>query len=189
MYNAWLNQPTGDLHSDVQWARRISWSGDQDVHPAARTAVAELSFWFPSIDVLQYEDGNPSPGSIIVGTCEDSAVMHALADGFTCPAGGPEAFALRMTNDHQLVIVGGGPAGVLYGVFAVIRHGQLRKPWTSASVDVDQRPATAIRLINHWNNWRGFPEDACFGPRIGIDGARWDSIFFLGGHAQGRQRD
>ena len=174
MHNSWLN--FDHRNSDVDTAtvslagaRRILWAGERAAagRPALRTALSELTAALPyatAVDFasLAHSNSLEEPGSVLIGTCEDVAIVRAI--GFACPVLGDEAFALRVSG-RRLVVAGGGDAGVLYSAFAVVRHAQLGTPWEAAAIDADESPSTSLRLLNHWSVWRGEPQDAWMPPR------------------------
>ena len=88
-----------------------------------------------------------------------------------------EAFALRVLNQSSasptVLITGSGPAGVLYGAWALRRLTRLHTPLTTASIYRLESPATTVRCINLWSQWRGFPYDAW----MAMPAGRADSIF------------
>ena len=213
MHRAWLNYNTSAHAGPLHWATRIVWKGGAGSHPAVRTAARELAALLPWATAGDGAAAGQQPpraaaGVVLLGTCDDPAVAQALG-GAPAPAGagrpqhvcaGPgapasEAYTLRMTGDGSLVIAGGGPAGVLYGVFAVARmlQTQPHAPWP-VGLDHTEGPATQVRLLNHWSQWRGLPCDAWMPPRsnhseappgggggIFCDGAdRTDSLFSWG---------
>ena len=59
-----------------------------------------------------------------------------------------------------VLIASSGPAGVLYGAWALRRLTRLGTPLTAASINRLESPVTNVRCINLWSQWRGFPYDA-----------------------------
>ena len=157
-----------------------------DPHPATRTAALELKAVLPWAKVVSVKSWTASGAKmsgrerlagpvVVVCTCREyAAVFHTLrvtssADvSPPCPLGDSSdesAFALQLNPNPaggapSLIVIGGGPAGMLYGAFAVVRHIRLHLPLTSAAFDTVQTPSTRVRLLNHWSNWRGFKADA-----------------------------
>ena len=88
--------------------------------------------------------------------------------GIGLTEGGPEA-AVTLKTDGALpdggyvlhaakgsVTVRGGGAGVLYGVFALLRHLQTAWcGWDELTLEEEKRPSNDLRLLNHWDNLEG----------------------------------
>ena len=187
MRKAWLNGSDADV-VPLHWVDRIVWPGaDATPHPAARTASAELETLLPWAKLTSMSDWAAPRGAasraaaVVVCTCNEH---HAIADlvgpeqhSVVCPSAGSvgggttdfgdSSFALRFLNTTTgpvLLVVGGGAPGMLYGAFAVVRHVRLRLPITAGALDTTQTPATKVRLLNHWSNWRGLPQDGWADP-------------------------
>lgn len=82
----------------------------------------------------------------------------------TKPGGVPDSFSIRKDGPN-LRIEGSTDAGVLYGVFALLRRIALHQP----VVDEQQSPYAPIRWTNEWNNLDGSIERGYGGPSIFFD--------------------
>lgn len=71
------------------------------------------------------------------------------------PGAGEEGYRLRGTPDGAEVSAN-RDGGVLYGVFALLRHLQTGQPLDG--LDVTSAPRISRRLLNHWDNLNGFVE-------------------------------
>jgi len=119
-------------------------------------------------------------GQTILGTADE--VRKAFPD-LPVPADlGAEVYWIDFRHvqegdKRQLFIVGGGPAGVLYGTFAFLRY-----PPAIARILVSnegegstrEAPAMPIRWVDEWDNANGTVERGYGGP----------SIFFENGHVR-----
>ena len=173
MYRAWLNNG-----SATQSLRRVVWASS-DPHPALATAIQELASGC-GVDAVDITSGGmAAAGSIVTGLCGDDHVRQLLGDDPCTVAGEPEAFILRLLGSpERVLLVGGGPSGVLYGSFALLRHLRLQQPWDAAALDRVERPSPSIRMINHWSQWRGASKaDLWTPPRMS---GRGDSMFDWG---------
>lgn len=114
-----------------------------------------------------------SAGITEIGTVDD---FHAIHPNLPLPAGiGPEDFwidTIHRNGHNHLVIAGGSPRGVLYGVFALLRDlaGGSGAP-ANPSI---QHPAFPIRWVDEWDNADGSIERGYAGR----------SIFFDAGHVR-----
>jgi alpha-glucuronidase len=95
-------------------------------------------------------------GSVIVGTPENSALVRDLKWASDLSAAGDDGFILRSTrigNKSVTVIASSSDIGALYGSFHFLRLMQ-----TGQAIDklnVTERPALQLRLMNHWDNPNG----------------------------------
>ena len=95
------------------------------------------------------------PGAVIAGT-PASPLIATLGWTAALDRLGDEGYVIRSTTVDgipSLVVASRGEAGVLYGTFHLLRLMQTRQPLTS--LDLEERPRLARRLLNHWDNLDG----------------------------------
>ncbi len=139
---AWLNyrKLPGDL---PPYARGLYYTQDS---PVVLSAVDELklavqSLYEAHIPALQiaYEDADSLTEGILLTLVKDGDL-------------GEEGFHLYR-NKQVLAIEAGAPAGILYGVFHLIR--KLRAGEGLEALDERQLPEMPLRMLNHWDNMDG----------------------------------
>ena len=194
MYRAWLKHPN-DTHAPfghgfqaLRLAALNVTRGTENFPPALDTALEELEL---ALDINQGQDlevehaTTVEAGTIIVGLCGSPAVHALTTHSGTDPCAqitSEEGFALhtlpgmKPRQHRSLLIASGGASGALYGAFEVVRR--LRRHRLTSHVSGHplhfvSNPSTAVRCINLWSQWRGFPFDAWMGWPAG----REDSIF------------
>lgn len=127
--------------------------------PAEQTALAELlSAWQGMLGqrlrVQRADDARSADGDLIVlGT---AAQVRKWQRKLAARDLAPEAFdiAVRARGDDTLFMVQGGDgAGVLYGVYALLREIAQQKPLHA--VERREAPAAPIRWTNEWDNLDG----------------------------------
>ncbi len=92
-------------------------------------------------------------GALVIGTPAASPIVAALAWDDDLRAAGAEGFVLRETpvgGHRAIVIAAATDVGVLYGVFAFLRHLQTNRPLHGLSVT--SAPRIELRLLDHWDN-------------------------------------
>ncbi|SDE17390.1 alpha-glucuronidase family glycosyl hydrolase [Glycomyces harbinensis] len=113
-------------------------------------------------------------GTLVIGTIDASphvrqAVSAADADGL-----GTEGFAIRVQRSgrgvKRVVVAANAPAGVLYGVFHLIRL--LQNGTEPEDLDATEVPSTELRMLNHWDNLDGSIERGYAGRSI----FAWDAL-------------
>jgi alpha-glucuronidase len=124
-----------------------------------------------SYGVLQQDFlGVPREGAFLIGD------WSAFGPHVSPPISDPDGFlVMRSTTSKRgpiIWIVGGSDRGVLYGVFAVLRH--LAVSPESPFPNRVQRPSAPLRWVDEWNNLDGSIERG-YGGR---------SIFFAGGEVR-----
>jgi alpha-glucuronidase len=145
--------------------------GDSEV---MRTAQQELVRGYHGLlgKALAIADAPSSP-AIVLGTYRE---MRKLVPGLGPPANyTEESYLIARTKAHGvpcLVIAGGGEAGVLYGVFALLSR--MARGSALPAAGRWQGPAAPIRWVNQWDNLDGTIERGYAGP----------SIFFENGHVR-----
>jgi alpha-glucuronidase len=112
-------------------------------------------------------------GAIIVGTPANSALLRDLNWTADLNAAGEEGFIIRSTRiaKHPVTVVAShSEIGALYGTFHFLRLLQTGQPIDH--VDITERPALQLRLMNHWDNLGGTIERGYGGRSIW----QWDDL-------------
>lgn len=105
----------------------------------------------PGVVITAARPARPLPPGSLSLDCHDAAV----------PPGG--AFSIKPA-DGGLRISAGEPVGCLYGAYAVLRELSLgRDP---ATIDLAERPAMPLRMLDHWDNPDGSVERGYAGRSI-----------------------
>jgi alpha-glucuronidase len=92
-------------------------------------------------------------GTVIVGTPENSALVRGLNWTASLRAVGDEGFIIRsvlLARQPVTVIASNSEIGALYGGFHFLRLMQTGQPIDR--LDMTERPALQLRLMNHWDN-------------------------------------
>lgn len=103
----------------------------------------------------------PGENIVVLGTqAEVRAWRPVLAGGGKLDS---DAYRLRREG-NILLIEGGGPRGVLYGTFALLRD--IGEEHPLRTLDVTSRPWGQVRWTNEWDNMNGTIEHEFAGPSI-----------------------
>lgn len=154
-YDLWLRyQPLEDAETQRSYQEILSsiWMGSDS--PTLEAAAKELQRGLRGLlgeDVPIISDVRG--GTVVLGTPSDSEMIADLDLQEPLRALGPEGFLLRSVNVGELptlVIAANDDAGVLYGVFDLLRRMQTLEPVDA--LDVAEAPAIGHRLLNHWDN-------------------------------------
>ena len=93
----------------------------------------------------------PVPGAILLGTPASVPAVARL--DLPLAALGAEGYLIRslaLDGVPVTVVAANGDAGVLYGVFALLRH--LQTGGRLDGIDIASAPAVDRRILNHWDN-------------------------------------
>ena len=96
---------------------------------------------------------NRDDASVVIGLPQTSTLIRKLQWDADLKRLGPEGFRIRtIRNDNRdvIVIASATDIGALYGAFHFLRLLQTEQPIDR--LQVDQRPALKLRLLNHWDN-------------------------------------
>jgi alpha-glucuronidase len=113
-------------------------------------AVAMLKGTFPA------SGSGLESGTVVAGTPGNSALVRDLKWSDELSRAGDEGFVVRSTRigGHPVtVIASSGETGSLYGAFYFLRLMQTGRP--IERLNVTERPALQLRLMNHWDNPNG----------------------------------
>ncbi|MGE5126568.1 MAG: alpha-glucuronidase family glycosyl hydrolase, partial [Betaproteobacteria bacterium] len=92
-------------------------------------------------------------GVLVVGTTESSPSVAGLGLSADLARAGDEGFLIRSTRiagRRATVVAANTDAGVLYGVFRLLRLVQTGQPVSALSIV--ERPRIRYRLLDHWDN-------------------------------------
>lgn len=95
-------------------------------------------------------------GALVVGTPAGSPLVRAAGLDAELARVGPEGYLIRsasVAGRTATLIAAPGEAGVLYGVFHLLRLVQTGRPLEGLAIE--ERPRLALRMLNHWDNLDG----------------------------------
>ena len=107
-------------------------------------------------DNVSLNDGNLQVGTVIVGTPSTSPLVRDLNWAANLGALGNEGYIIRsatVAGQPVTVIAANSEIGALYGAFHFLRLMQTAQPIDR--LDIAERPALQLRLMNHWDNPNG----------------------------------
>jgi alpha-glucuronidase len=98
-------------------------------------------------------------GAIVVGTPADSPAIARLGWTARLARAGGEGYVIRSATigGHAVTVVASQTEiGALRGTFHFLRLLQTRQP--AGALDIEERPAMALRFLDHWDNLDGSVE-------------------------------
>ena len=174
LYKAWLQfDPPATKQRDQDLFRNIVAEGANSTVQTAGSELAqavESMFGFkPSVS-----ETHPVSGSarIILGTAETSNWIRNFAEELALDRIEGDGFVtktLKEGTDVAIVVAAKIPAGVVFGVFDLMRRIQLGQD--PLALNVLENPQVTIRMVAHWSYFRGLFGDRWRG------GGRDSSIF------------
>ena len=169
LYKAWLqfNPPTTKQRHPDLFRNIIAEGENSTVQTAGAELVqaAESMFGFkPFIS----ETTTVTGPKIILGTVETSDWIRDRAEDLQLNRIEGDGFVIKAV-DNTVVVAGRIPAGVIFGVFDLIRRIQIGQD--PLALDVLENPQVPIRMVAHWSYFRGLLGDRWRG------GGRDSSIF------------
>ncbi|OBR67675.1 alpha-glucuronidase [Paenibacillus oryzae] len=169
-YKAWLSyrrladQPGFESMAEQLSTISVFGSGGKEV--LLKTAVAELQLGLQALlgkPILIIQEQEQMQGGIVLGQFhQDGSSGESFGTRYfnesSIKNAGSEGFAIVFSkSDNCLAIGAASPAGLLYGVFHLLRliaAGETRVQ----DLNVAQAPANGLRMIDHWDNFDGSVE-------------------------------
>ena len=156
-YKLWLRYASpGDQVKDYQKAIR-------QIHVEGNSATAgiirdELGSAVSSLlgTAVPFDQNSLSEGALVVGTPKNSQLIRDLKWNRDLDAAGDEGFVIRSTRIEKTpvtVIASNTEIGALYGAFHLLRLMQTGQ--SLKGINVTDRPALQLRVMNHWDNPNG----------------------------------
>ena len=169
LYKAWLqfNPPATKQRSQDLFRNIVVEGANSTVQTAGSelAQAAESMFNFkPSIS----ETATVTGPKVILGTVETSNWIRDRADDLQLGRIEGDGFVVKAMED-AVVVAAKMPAGVVFGVFDLIRRIQLGQD--PLALNVLENPQVPIRMVAHWSYFRGLFGDRWRG------GGRDSSIF------------
>ena len=180
LYDAWLHYPKTSNKTNNTMLRQIIMDSE---NPTIMTAREELSKAVSNIYIndIRFSSKPEKSGNVLIGTPETSLLIHDMTNELGLDRVQHDGFVLK-TLIHEgksyLVIGANEPAGVIYGTFALIRR--IKMQCEIKQLDIIENPEIAIRLVNHWDFFRGFRGDDWHGKKINPynwESNRYNSIY------------
>lgn len=110
-----------------------------------------------------------APKSLILGTAKDTWIKNLKVTS-TLKQLGAEGYLIRTVNGSATVIAANTEAGLLYGVYHLLRL--IQTNGFSYSLDIREQPSYNWRILNHWDNLDGTVERGYAGHSIW----KWDEL-------------
>ena len=151
-YKLWLNYTkVSNERLCEYYANQISSVTYQSESPIIQSAVKEIKTAFSALtgkDISALRTVNESAGAIILAFGRDKAISN-LKTGRELAELGKDGYMIR-SSAGKTYILGNTDKGVLYGVFHLIRLIQTNSD--ISSLDIREKPAYNVRILNHWDN-------------------------------------
>ena len=156
-YRLWLKYDLlGDAQRRAQYRAAMQFIAISSSNEVMKTAALELQRG------LQGLLGQPVPVAAQAAKAKRGILL--AVDPSASVSGGaasPDGYRIA-AQGQQLVVTGRSGAGVLYGVFALLR--QLQTGQAIAALHLSSSPRIRYRLLNHWDNPNGTVERGYAGP-------------------------
>ena len=169
-YRLWLRYdqlPTRSVDSYRQRIKSIAVQGNSATFDVIR---GELSQGCAGLLGTRIEVRDREDASVVVGLPQTSSLIRKLRWEPALKNLGPEGFRIRTVRDANrdvIVIASTTDIGTLYGAFHFLRLLQTEQPIDR--LQIDQRPALTLRLLNHWDNIDGSIERGYAGKSLWMD--------------------
>ena len=151
-YKLWLNYVKIDDETLLKsYEKQITSIVCASESPVVMAAVKELKTAFSALtgkDIVNTNTENDSTGAVVIAYGRDSAISKLNVAGELAELGS-DGYIIR-TAVGKTYILGNTDKGVLYGVFNLIRLMQTNS--SIAALDIRQKPAYNVRILNHWDN-------------------------------------
>ncbi len=118
------------------------------------------------------ENGSDRTHTLLIGTLKNREVRK-LIKSKELQEPGIEGYIIRTVeqgNRRTTVVASAGEAGLLYGVYHLVRHIQTGR--FSNKVEITEQPRYDLRILNHWDNLNGTVERGYAGYSIW----QWDKL-------------
>ena len=185
-YKLWLrNETETDRAYLKECGRRFENVMITGKSPVLRTAHDEFIAGLSELTGLKIREVNSLEGRglVVAGTFSSSPYVASLLPDVIPGTTGEEGFIIRSVRQGRrdiTVVASEGDRGVLYGLFHLLRIIGTESPLDN--LDITEKPATALRLLNHWDNLDGTVERGYAG------GSIWN-WHLLPGYISPRYRD
>ncbi|HSE15656.1 MAG TPA: alpha-glucuronidase family glycosyl hydrolase [Pyrinomonadaceae bacterium] len=174
-YRLWLRYD--QLPAAEMYRARIKSIAVQGQSATFDVIRGELSHGCTGLLGTPVEVANRDDASVVVGLPQTSTLIRRLGWEPALKNLGPEGYRIRTVKDGNrdvIVIASTTDTGALYGAFHFLRLLQTEQPIDR--LQVDQRPALKLRLLNHWDNIDGSIERGYAGKSLWMgrdDERRW----------------
>jgi alpha-glucuronidase len=158
LYQAWLqHRPLAHPKSPELLRSIVVEGSDPTVLNAGRELLAAVQAMIGPADSRAAAQAGPK---VVLGTPVTSPWIRERAAAIGLDAVRDDGYLLKTVTEGGaavLVVAAKRPAGVIFGVFDLLRRLALgADPAQLASLE---NPGVPLRMVNHWDIWRGFPHD------------------------------
>jgi len=156
-YKLWLRYaPPGDSAKNYRKiVRQVHVEGTSETSVVMREELGSAAATLLG-DAIPVDSKNVSGGAVVAGTPQNSKLIRDLNWTAELAGLGDEGFIIRtahVANHPVTVIAANADIGALYGSFHFLRLMQTGQP--VGRLNISERPALQLRLMNHWDNLNG----------------------------------
>ena len=152
-YRLWLRYDQLPERSVEMYHRRIKTIAVQGKSATFDAIASEISRGCNGLLGTAVVVGDLEDADVVVGLPQTSTSIGKLRWDAELKRLGPEGYRIRTIRDANrdvIVIASTTDIGALYGTFHFLRLLQTEQPLDR--LQIDQRPALKLRLLNHWDN-------------------------------------
>ena len=169
LYKAWLQlNPPATEQPNQDMFKNIVAEGENSTVQTAATELAQAAASMFSFKPSVSETATVAGPKVILGTAETSNWIRDRAEDLQLNRIKGDGFVIK-AMEGTVVVAGGIPAGVVFGVFDLMRRIQIGQD--PLELDVLENPQVPTRMVAHWSYFRGLFGDRWRG------GGRDNSIF------------
>ncbi|MBU2493131.1 MAG: hypothetical protein KJ571_10945 [Bacteroidetes bacterium] len=180
LYDAWLGYSKNEKNEYSNLFKKII---IQTENPTIITAGNELKKAVNEIFgvSLPINSQIESEGNILLGTPNESELIKSFSSELELDKVENDGFVIKtikINGNSFLVIAANEPAGVIFGTFELIN--KIKQQENLADLDFISNPKVKIRIIGHWDWFRGTEGDDWNGKKINPynwEGNRYNSIY------------
>ena len=123
--------------------------------PTIEVIQKELKASLPNLldTEISFVDEVQNSGTLVIGTPESLPQIDALNVDEKLAQTGEEGYLVErveINGNSSILITSNSDVGLLYGVFALLRHLQTQKNLSELSIQ--SAPKVEYRMVNHWDN-------------------------------------
>ncbi|MDZ7724430.1 MAG: alpha-glucuronidase family glycosyl hydrolase [candidate division KSB1 bacterium] len=170
LYDAWLREKPDNTVNPFKFKHIVIQGQNSTIYTAGQELTAAIH-QKPELEVIS---SPAKEGNIILGTPSESKIISEMAAVLELDKIVHDGYVIKTVDYHGslcIFVAANKPAGVVFGAFDLIRKINFEKDLDK--LDILSNPKVEIRLIGHWDWFRGFASDGWHAKEI--NSFKWES--------------